>query len=88
MRRVDMVVVGAGLAGLSAARPLAGKADVLVLEARDRVGGRTVGHTFPNGYSVKMGRQWVEMPTPSCCSSSASSGSRHPLVDMSVTIGR
>jgi len=37
MRRVDVVVVGAGLAGLSAARSLAGKADVLVLEARDRL---------------------------------------------------
>ena len=59
MRRVDVVVVGAGLAGLSAARSLAGKADVLVLEARDRVGGRTVGHTFSNGCSVEMGGQWV-----------------------------
>ena len=59
MRRVDVVVVGAGLAGLSAARSLAGKADVLVLEARERVGGRTVGHTFPNGCSVEMGGQWV-----------------------------
>ena len=59
MRRVDVVVVGAGLAGLSAARSLAGEADVLVLEARDRVGGRTVGHTFPNGSSVEMGGQWV-----------------------------
>ena len=59
MRRVDVVVVGAGLAGLSAARSLAGEADVLVLEARERVGGRTVGHTFPNGCSVEMGGQWV-----------------------------
>ena len=59
MQRVDVVVVGAGLAGLAAARSLAGKADVLVLEARDRVGGRTVGHTFSNGCSVEMGGQWV-----------------------------
>src|SRR2546428_7385138 len=38
----DVVVIGAGFAGLVAAREL-GRAglDVLVLEARDRVGGRT-----------------------------------------------
>ncbi|MGP9503921.1 FAD-dependent oxidoreductase [Specibacter sp. AOP5-B1-6] len=41
---VDVVVVGAGLAGLSAARKLvaSGKTAV-VLEARDRVAGRTMG---------------------------------------------
>ena len=41
-RDVDVVVVGAGLSGLSAARKLMdGGARVAVLEARDRVGGRT-----------------------------------------------
>lgn len=58
-RAVDVVVIGAGLAGLEAARALANDHDVVVVEARDRVGGRTVGHTFTNGVSVEMGGQWI-----------------------------
>ncbi|WP_411733039.1 flavin monoamine oxidase family protein [Paeniglutamicibacter sp.] len=57
---VDVVVVGAGLAGLSAARKLvaAGKTAV-VLEARDRVAGRNMGGFLSNGVPVEMGGQWV-----------------------------
>ena len=46
----DVVVLGAGLAGLSAARDLvAGGADVVVLEARSRVGGRVEQARAPDG---------------------------------------
>lgn len=56
----DIVVVGAGIAGLTAAERLreAGL-DVRVVEARDRVGGRTEGGTFASGTAIELGGQWV-----------------------------
>lgn len=56
---VDVVVVGAGAAGLTAAWRLAqGGADVLVLEARDRVGGRLLTETV-DGVAFELGGQWI-----------------------------
>jgi monoamine oxidase len=58
--QADVVVVGAGLAGLIAARDLlAANVSVLVLEARNRVGGRLLNHTLKNGAVVELGGQWV-----------------------------
>jgi monoamine oxidase len=54
--RVDVVVVGAGIAGLVAAREVARKGrSVLVVEARKRVGGRVLNHHLtsrPHGAQV------------------------------------
>jgi monoamine oxidase len=56
----DVAVVGAGIAGLVAARELAAAGrDVVVLEARDRVGGRVLNHALPDGTVVELGGQWV-----------------------------
>lgn len=59
-RDADVVVVGAGLAGLMAARSVseAGKR-VIVLEARDRVGGRVLNHELAGGHVVEVGGQWI-----------------------------
>jgi monoamine oxidase len=59
----DVVVIGAGLAGLVAARDLrrAG-VEAVVVEARDRVGGRTLNHSLGPAYPgtvVELGGQWV-----------------------------
>ena len=45
-----VIVVGAGLAGLTAARELVlAGADVIVVEAAHRVGGRVESITYPDG---------------------------------------
>jgi monoamine oxidase len=58
--RTSVVVVGAGLAGLTAAADLvAAGRDVVVLEARDRVGGRVLNHPIGGGHIVEVGGQWL-----------------------------
>ncbi|MBY0275935.1 flavin monoamine oxidase family protein [Candidatus Binatia bacterium] len=56
----DVIVVGAGLAGLSAAYEIerAGRS-AIVLEARNRVGGRTVNHDLGDGKVTEVGGTFV-----------------------------
>jgi monoamine oxidase len=58
-RRVDVIVVGAGMSGLAAGRTLRRQGKkVAVLEARDRVGGRVKAGKLA-GHTIDLGGMWV-----------------------------
>src|SRR3954452_10192411 len=56
----DVAIIGAGLSGLVAARRIAaaGKRPI-VIEARDRVGGRLLNEEIGDGKVVEVGGQWI-----------------------------
>jgi len=60
MREADVVIVGAGLSGLIAARDVlrAGR-EAIVLEASDRVGGRILTEEPVTGVFLELGAQWI-----------------------------
>jgi monoamine oxidase len=60
----DVIVVGAGFAGVTAARELSRAGlSTLVLEARNRVGGRTFTNQFA-GDQIEMGGTWIHWSQP------------------------
>lgn len=64
MEHADAIVVGAGVAGLTAARLLQEQGlTVIVLEARERVGGRV--HTLRDGRVTDLGASWIHGITDS-----------------------
>jgi monoamine oxidase len=61
---IDTIIIGAGFAGLTAARDLAQAGQrVLVLEARERIGGRT-WHKSWLGTGLELGGTWVHWTQP------------------------
>ncbi len=60
---LDVIVIGAGAAGLAAARKLEeARTDYLVLEAKPHIGGRTVTDTASLGVPVDLGGHWLHSP--------------------------
>lgn len=61
VRHVNAVVIGAGLSGLMAGRELLrlGVDSFVVLEARERVGGRTLNMPIGGGHVVEVGGEWI-----------------------------
>ena len=56
---LDLIVIGAGLSGLALARAATGRgAEVVVLEARARIGGRVLSHSTEAG-AYDLGPAWV-----------------------------
>lgn len=72
---VDVAVIGAGLSGLVAARALrrAGLS-VLILEAKDRPGGRVESVALPNGMTGDLGAQWIRDDHPRLSALAAEAG--------------
>src|SRR6187399_153692 len=61
----EVIVIGAGAAGLMAACELAeARYRVLVLEARDRIGGRIQSWTDPDGKIIECGAEFIHGTLP------------------------
>ena len=62
---VDVAVIGAGAAGIASARTLASSGlSVVVLEARDRIGGRALTKSLAGGIVFDVGCEWLHSGLP------------------------
>lgn len=83
----DVIVIGAGYAGLTATRDLTTTGhNVLLLEARDRIGGRTWSADV-NSYPFEMGGTWVHWNQPFMYREMTRYGIRKDLAVSPVTTG-
>ena len=56
----DIVIIGAGYAGIAAAKKLQeANKNFVVLEARDRIGGRTLSEQLTCGAHIDLGAKWI-----------------------------
>jgi monoamine oxidase len=60
---VDVAIVGAGAAGIAAARRIAGAGRrIVIIEAADRIGGRCITDTATFGVPIDRGAHWLHVP--------------------------
>src|SRR4051812_25093587 len=72
----DVVIIGAGAAGLAAAQELRNRrVSVMVLEARPRIGGRALTHHMEGGIIFDVGCEWLH------------SADLNPLVQVGRSLG-
>src|ERR1700712_1024238 len=75
-RDFDVVIIGAGAAGLAAAQALRDRQlAVLILEARDRIGGRALTRHLDGGIAFDVGCEWLH------------SADRNPFVQIGRSLG-
>src|SRR5437763_14311111 len=85
--RHDVIVVGGGFAGVTAAREAALRGrSVLLLEARDRLGGRTWSADW-DGTAIEYGGAWVHWHQPHTWSEITRAGLRVSLSDDAEVAG-
>jgi monoamine oxidase len=83
----DVIVIGAGFAGLTAARELSIRGlSTMILEARDRIGGRTHTFTMASGDTVDLGGGHVNWTEPHLWSEVTRYGLEDELIDAGETI--
>jgi len=79
MSSTETVIVGAGAAGLSAAKELQRhKQDFLLLEASHRIGGRAYTEALAPGMPFDLGAHWIMSPTINPLTSFAENGQLQP----------
>jgi monoamine oxidase len=59
MEKADVIVIGAGAAGITAAHTIGRELDTIVLEARDRIGGRVHSSRAWPDETVDLGASWL-----------------------------
>lgn len=85
--RADVVIIGAGLSGLTAARRLtAAGVNVAIVEARERTGGRVRRVVTPSGRTIEAGGEMVSAAQPSINALAAELGV--PVIDMPFIEGK